>query len=99
MKHTKGPWQVSGCRFKWRQSHHDQMLDSHAVGPDSDPVCLVFYGDKGQHQEQLSNARLIAAAPELLEALQELVDAWPSDSLPPHAISMKVAVAINKATF
>lgn len=66
--HTPGPWQVMGCRYKWRETHRDRQLDSHAVGPDSDPICLVFYGSPKQHNEQLANARLIAAAPDLLAA-------------------------------
>lgn len=45
----------------------------------------------------VANAKLIAAAPALQEALEELLAAWPADSLPPHALCMKVANAINKS--
>jgi hypothetical protein len=34
----------------------------------------------------------------LREALKELLAAWPADSLPPHALCMKVADAINNPT-
>lgn len=47
----------------------------------------------GTHGE----ACIVMAAPEVLEALEELVAAWPADSLPPHALAMKVANAINRA--
>ena len=71
-KFSPGPWQVGGVRMKYRSTGNNYVLDSHAVGPDSDPVCLVFYYDK-YHSEHIANARLIAAAPELLEALETLV--------------------------
>ena len=68
---TPGPWQRSGVRRKWRDVSSDQVLDSHAIGPDGDEVALVFYAPKW-HVEQLANANLIAAAPELFEALFKL---------------------------
>lgn len=34
----------------------------------------------------------------LRTALKELLAAWPPDSLPPHALCMKVAEAINNTT-
>lgn len=34
---------------------------------------------------------------ELREALEELMAAWPTDSLPPHELCMKCAEAINKS--
>lgn len=73
MNFTPGPWQVSGVRYKWRQSDSSQILDSHAVGPDGDAVCLVFYTER-HHKEQLANARLIAAAPKMLEILKRLCE-------------------------
>lgn len=42
-------------------------------------------------------ACIIMAAPEVLEALEELIAAWPADSLPPHTLAMKVANAVNRA--
>lgn len=59
LSHTPGPWQVSGVR---------QRADykGHMVGPDGDGVTIVPYNEK-DHAECLANARLIAAAPDLLE--------------------------------
>ena len=57
-KHTPGPW----------EQKHQGMLCQIAINSDSDTLATV-YGESG---ENLANARLIAAAPELLEALLRL---------------------------
>ena len=57
--HTKGPWVVTS--------------DGHYVSPAADLtkiVALVFRPDTDSETERHANACLIAAAPELLEALQ-----------------------------
>jgi hypothetical protein len=70
--HTKGPWQVSGCRHSGDlKIGRDTRL--HAVGPDGDAVCMVFYDMKTGRG--LRDARLIAAAPMLLEGAQDTVGA------------------------
>jgi hypothetical protein len=70
--HTKGPWQVSGCRHSGDlKIGRDTRL--HAVGPDGDAVCMVFYDMKTGRG--LRDARLIAAAPELLEVARMVVEA------------------------
>ena len=62
-KHTKGPWKVS---------HH--MNAEHLVYPEvgRTPICLIagMFSTKTKN----ANVRLIAAAPELLEALLELLN-------------------------
>lgn len=59
LSHTPGPWYVAG-------------LNSLAVmageRPDQDVVCHI---DGGFEKQYDANARLIAAAPELLEALEK----------------------------
>jgi len=71
---TPGPWSVSGVRFKWRTSYSDQVMDSHQVGPDDGKgsVAIVPYNPRN-HAEEFANARLIAAAPDMLAALQAVV--------------------------
>lgn len=58
MKHTKGPWRVelNTCIEVWNQNTH---------------ICDLS-GDHESHTEvnDLANARLIAAAPDMLEALE-----------------------------
>ncbi len=70
-KHTPGPWQRSGVR------QPSPEYRGHPVGPDGDPVVIVPYSDE-HHAECLANANLIAAAPDMLEALREVVAAMPS---------------------
>ena len=61
MSHTPGPWQQNG---------------SHIYGPDANnanhhwPVCQMWYHGKPSDD---ANARLIAAAPDLLEALRDVL--------------------------
>jgi hypothetical protein len=59
-QHTPGPW---GC--DWTSHHsHDYRLQQ----PNGAPLRLVV--EANDHNEQRANARLIAAAPDLLAALE-----------------------------
>ena len=67
-KHTPGPWFAVGA---WVEIQYDEIAD----------ICTTNPGDFGQaflrrdYDESCANARLIAAAPDLLEALEGLIDA------------------------
>lgn len=65
---TKGPWRLNICAGDdWSFSRGQQVIveaDSIAGAPAR--ICLYACDDA----EELANARLIAAAPELLEALE-----------------------------
>lgn len=75
-KHTPGPWK-----------HIEEDGHNRIVGPDNEPLFMVgSYGQFGRNGplpirkthissicEEAANARLIAAAPELLEACQRLI--------------------------
>jgi hypothetical protein len=67
-KHTPGPWNSASLN---QDSDHMEVF---AGISDGDQVAVVKgYGlATGKHYEAIANARLIAAAPELLEALQML---------------------------
>lgn len=71
-RNTQGPWFVSGVRFKmnggeWHSvNRHDVSLKR-----DENIACVGFDPRTGAG---LAEARLIAAAPDLLEALRALVD-------------------------
>lgn len=70
-QHTPGPWQVAGARHSGdlKIGRDARLL---AVGPDGDPVAMVFFDmQTGLGQK---DARLIAAAPALLEALEQAAD-------------------------
>lgn len=62
-KHTPGPW---GCKDTSNHSH-DYRLSK------KDGSTLPVHAPHNDHAEQRANAKLIAAAPDLLAALQELV--------------------------
>ena len=82
-KHTPGPWYATTMgKAGW--------VDVFAHGVDI-PIAST------RHQDQEANARLIAAAPELLEALQSVLDnCLDSEGLcTAHA---KARAAIAKAT-
>jgi hypothetical protein len=63
--HTSGPWHVvtGPCRF----DHPDTSAD--VRGSQNEHI-----SDCGCHDQAIANARLIAAAPDLLAALKEFVD-------------------------
>lgn len=64
-KFTQGVWQVADCI-----SNSERYL---AVWKDKDKViCLVSPKSK-ETEDDLANAKLMAAAPELLESLEDLV--------------------------
>lgn len=101
MSHTPGPWQldefakdiVEGLgRFAVRHSEH---------APGGIAITVGGLGD-----EQVANARLIAAAPELLEALEAClavlpgleVRSWPPGHEMKKFALAKARAAISKAT-
>ena len=63
-KHTPGPW-----------AHHNTPTPFIYVNAGGLPICQIYTSTAhGQSMgEQFANARLIAAAPELLEALQKML--------------------------
>ena len=83
-KPTPGPW-IAG---------DDEDSDYFLVGP-HDRDGIVYHPVVKLHDEY--NARLIAAAPELLEALQRFLKAWEDDSDGAGA-AKQARAAIAKAT-
>jgi hypothetical protein len=69
-KHTPAPW-------AYAPSHPAKANDTeHVIEMEggSSPIAIVYSGGVGiSHSQAQSNARLIAAAPELLDALVELM--------------------------
>ena len=73
-KHTPGPWRVGEYKYKGIEISRDYsypvriaIVESWAADP------------KAAQQEAQANARLIAAAPELLEALRDIRDNYDCD--------------------
>jgi hypothetical protein len=69
MSHTRGPWRAVSPLIGGKYAGHRAVIPGgHGDNP---PLC---YLPKGRDDLQKANARLIAAAPELLAALRELVE-------------------------
>ena len=96
-KHTPGPWVVVGRLTKYVEARLVGRLIQEVA------ACGPTMADEGYGQQQEANARLIAAAPDLLEALQDVDALWMHHSVahgdgkigPLHE---KVIAAIAKAT-
>jgi hypothetical protein len=87
-KHTQGQWIVAPSSNKGNGS---AWRDIHSTGGPFSPSYV------GEALEQ--DAQLIAAAPDLLEALQQLVDSDPVDAVRnPELAFRKAREAIAKAT-
>ncbi len=74
-KHTPGPWKYNHGLTYFRKAHrliHTELV----VGAKGEWVAAVIndYEDGTPVKVQQANARLMAAAPELLEALEGLLD-------------------------
>lgn len=71
-KHTPGPWKVMPRINNFIDIEHSQNLVKGAI---TLALCRVQARQSWEDEAQ-ANARLIAAAPDLLEALQGMVSAW-----------------------
>jgi hypothetical protein len=95
-KHTPGPWYL-------RQSdnatvfieHSDCHLD--AVGNIDNRICVMPVEITSKHNS-LNNARLIAASPDLLEALKEILYYIGDRKVATHGAMHRARAAIAKAT-
>lgn len=86
--HTPGPWQHKHLDFL-------QICDSDGVNRGCAPICRVAGGANGESRaEARANARLIVAAPELLEALIYAVD---NPEFKSEAFDQMARAAIAKA--
>ena len=63
-KHTPGPWQIS--------KSNNEKLSTVEIGTEDRYITLLSW-TKDIAEEQKANARLIASAPELLEAAEKVI--------------------------
>lgn len=104
-KHTPGPWYVGPDNRIWRRSPSDLYQYGGGVSGDS-PIAAAFDGPTSWVNKFPSeaNARLIVAAPELLEALQSIAECCDEDHAARDYASRQTEIrgiaraAIRKAT-
>jgi hypothetical protein len=98
--HTPGPWTLNISDKKWQNPYQVQAPSG---------LCIVSFDKEGLFREAAeANARLIAAAPELLEALADVLEIarqaiasgdWKVDgACDPDAAFLRAHTAIAKAT-
>jgi hypothetical protein len=100
-QHTPGPWQWSHNGASTHDTHCIEISGGDRIG--NVAYCQSYTGDGyDDRSETIANARLIAAAPELLEALQAIVKSLADhddEGMVEHAAQMVAArAAIAKAT-
>jgi hypothetical protein len=90
-KHTPGPWKTS-CK----------AIQCESLNKYGNWI-LATCEREGNEEEDAANLRLMAAAPDLLDALQRLTD-WarehtsPIDNNSPHQLLINAVLVIQKAT-
>ena len=97
-KHTEGPWSVEVVDGA-QAENGEQLLAVCASAPGQERAILVTCNlwQRRDNPESLANARLIAAAPDLLAACQAMLEAnyMPDSTM---AIAVTARAAIAKAT-
>ena len=83
-KHTPGPWFVAGVRFRMNGSEWIAVNKYNEPAKRDDNIACVGYDPRNGDGQ--ADARLIAAAPMLLEALQ-FVDTWVSKPVGAYSVA------------
>jgi hypothetical protein len=86
MKHTPGPWHVEPDEYQW------------LVISDCNYRYVALVGDKDRFADDAANARLIAAAPDLLAACERALGWFEGDYGVNHPETVELRAAIAKAT-
>jgi len=85
-QHTPGPWQIGNF-------DPNTVFDCDGEKRGCSPIATM----QGTAAERKANARLIAAAPDLLDALVKMLDVWEHGGTTPYPIA-EARAAIKKAT-
>lgn len=110
--HTPGPWFTGEPHFGRYGIYSEHTAGGGRCKQGRQSICIAHYegkgGSKAYHDMFKANARLIAAAPELLEALEEAENALADYILTiertgaslnyGHSVLKKARAAIAKAT-
>ena len=86
--HTEGPWHDTG----WPHPFIVKQVEARTSinGEGGEGIALIL--DRGDNAEAEANARLIAAAPEMIEALKDLVKSRDL-KMGPSAINLRYTLA------
>jgi len=97
MKHTQGPWEVYSDEYF---DDHNEVLIQHQGGVVVDRVGTLSSNDATDNAQLMTDAKLIAAAPDLLDAccsvLRSINDLKTDPTL--EGCAMVLEHAIRKAT-
>lgn len=88
-KHTPGPWVIDD------EGHIRAPYPNHAPG--ISVARMTCFGAHDVHMAKDANARLISAAPDMLEALRYIVE-WKATGWDPEKARDMATAAIRKAT-
>ena len=91
--HTPGPWQIEWNAAQSGEGHY--ITDSNDMGELSRIAAVLFHDDADG--ETRANARLLAAAPELLAACKSMIE-W-DDREHDHAVDFSARMALCDAAF
>ena len=95
-KFTPGPWHANWTRLNGKAIGFHVADETHGS---IRPICEFYDGTEAMPPEEVeANARLIAAAPELLEALTDCVEHMHWTQPQGEAALKKAKAAIAKAT-
>lgn len=100
MKHTSGRWFADAKGNIWRRPPSDLYQNGGSVAGDK-PLAVAYVGWYGENDTGYpveANARLIAAAPDLLEALKWMVLRTEEGGYPDGKCLEEARAAITKAT-
>jgi hypothetical protein len=89
--HTPGPWTYQYSPYTSQDGHEIPAFEVH-----SDSVKVCDTNEDRPPIEQEANARLIAAAPDLLEAAEKVVAAWESGDLAAAVRQLNGAIELAK---
>lgn len=93
--HTPGPWRLDRYIDSGRDNPGRIFADNpHGEGPQE--IASVDWIGGGFHAEQVANARLIAAAPALLDALVNLMAAYRDSINGPEVDAARKAVSLAR---
>jgi len=82
MKHTPGPWNIQDLTKTWNGKEGDWHGGFRLAASDNCCLGIIGHVDARYKHQAKANAHLIAAAPEILEALKEITQHAFDDDTP-----------------